>query len=233
MRSIRFQNAASVRFQGILALALVLSTTTAAEARLFWQTYGSTIPTAAGCGCTWNWRQDYFAPRHASSCRYDLFGCGKTSRTTSPACKWRHPLYPGYCGIYGPLHYCCRDRVYRCRCGCTPLRPDFNCGCRESCRVPLRPRHCGSCSGCGPTCCCPGVMAAAESSPLPNVEAPGLQVLGSIPVGGNELLAGDELSLLAEELSEDKKILIGPGTIVPGKSLPSLGRPQQDNLTQP
>jgi hypothetical protein len=78
-----------------------------------------------------------------------------------------------------------------------------------------------------------------EMRPLPNVELPGLAILGSIPVQGNELFASAELSALDAESMlrpndlQSKQILISPQGILPGKLLPSLGAPKQGKLTQP
>jgi len=78
-----------------------------------------------------------------------------------------------------------------------------------------------------------------EMRPLPNVEFPGLAILGSIPVQGNELFASAELSALDAESMlrpndlQSKQILISPQGILPGMLLPSLGAPKQGKLTQP
>ena len=230
MRSTQLPRAILARTHWVFALVLVLASATAAEARLFWQTYGSTTA-AADCGCTWNWNQDYFVPRYPSSCKYDLYSPCKTSCSISPACRGPHQLYPGYCGIYRHCHYQRRNHVYGTYCGCTPLIPCQHAGCPSPCGVPLLPQH-GGCGSGG----LPGYLATERAAPemmhLPNVEGTGLQILGSIPIEGNELFAGGDLSLLEDDLA-GKKILIGPQMILPGKSLPSLGRQRPENLSQP
>ena len=187
----------------LLTLIAALLGANTAQARLFWQTYGSVVP-ADDCGssCTWNWNQDYFVPRHCSSCRYGLFSPCKTSCTTSPACKWRHPLYPGYCGIYGPCHYGRRDHV--CHCGCGPAR------------------HGGY-----PPVLRPGDM-------LPNVERSKFQVLGSLPIPGDELLASLDMGAASSANANDEAL---PGVLLPRVTpveppLPSLGLPPTESLTQ-
>ncbi len=191
----------------LLTLIAALLGANTAQARLFWQTYGSVVP-ADDCGssCTWNWNQDYFVPRHCSSCRYGLFSPCKTSRTTSPACKWRHPFYPGYCGIYGPCHYGRRDHVYDCHCGCGPVR--------YGCYLPvLRP-----------------------DGMLPNVERSKFQVLGSLPIPGDELLASLDMGT-ASDADADANEEALPGVLLPRvtpveRTLPSLGLPPTESLTQ-
>ncbi len=194
------------------------------EARLFWQTYGSVVP-AEGCsgGCQWNMNQDYFIPRYPSSCRYGLFSPCKTSRTTSPACRWCHPIYSGYCGIYGPCRYAWRNQVYRAHCGCTAVRPY---------RGPLRPccgQACCASSGCScshGTECCSGQVC---SDCLANVEVPGFVVLGSIPVEGGGLLGGLEMPTAT---NEGQPALITPATSPAVESLPSLGFSQTGSISQ-
>ena len=169
MRQNRHPLKATARAAGILALLLVLTSATVAEARLFWQTYGSTLPAAGdcgpaanGCGCTWNWNQDYFVPRYPSSGRYDMF---------SP------------------------------------------CSSRPSCGY-----GCNAPSGCYPEIISEAMMMdqVVEMRPLPNVEIPGMEISGSIPVEGDELFASSDLSALENDL-QGKKLLIGPQTILPGK----------------
>ena len=109
----------TMRSPAILSLLLLCGLATQAEARLFLQTYGSTVPTAEGCA--WNANSDYFVPRHCDTGRYGLFSACKTSCTTSPACRRCHALYPGYCSPYGCLHYCWRNHVYAHKCGCCPV----------------------------------------------------------------------------------------------------------------
>jgi hypothetical protein len=116
-----------------LALAGVLVPANSTQARLFRQTYGATVPTADG-GSVWNINQDYFVPRHCDSCRYDLFSACKQSHTRSPACKYLHPVYEGYCTPYGPCRYKWRDHVYKKYCGSTPLRHTYGGWHLEKCR---------------------------------------------------------------------------------------------------
>lgn len=187
-------------FAWIAAAALLPATT--ADARLFRQTFGATVPTAAGCA--WNLNQDYFVPRHCDSCRYDLFSQCKTSHTRSAACKYLHPIYGGYCSPYGPCHYRWRDHVYKVHCGCTPLTCYHGPWRAEKCAKPcFALRGHGQCGvdGC-PSAGCPagdgapgcegwadseGADVAAGAAAgfaldayLPNVEPFGGEVLGSV-----------------------------------------------------
>ncbi len=213
----------------LLSLLVSLFFGTPAEARLLWQTYGSVMPNDDGCGSTWNWNQDYFVPRHASSGRYGLFSPCKTSRTTSPACKWCHPFYSGYCSIYGPCHYKRRDHVYKAYCGSSPQNiygPRRASG--GGCRVPYR-RGSGPVCGDAPTCgettaMCPMACRpmARTAYPLPNVEVPGLEILGSISVEGDGLLANINTSPLGEQ---EERVLMGPKAVGLPELLNSLGLP--------
>lgn len=155
----------------LLALLVPSFFASSAEARLFWQTFGAVVPSENGCERNWN--QDYFVPRYASSCKYELYSPCETSRSVSPACLWNHPFNSGYCGIYGPGHYRRQERALRVHCGCD----------RE--RVRIGRCNCVS-SGCGCSCLNDGVAAGCLSSfrcvaPLSNLEAPGFEILGSIP----------------------------------------------------
>jgi hypothetical protein len=107
-----------------LATLIALLTPPAAEARLFWQTYGAIVPAdgACGAGCHWNLGQDYFVPRHCDTGQYGLFSPCKVDHYRSPACKNLHPVYAGYCTPYGSCRYKWRDHVYKTHCGCTPLK---------------------------------------------------------------------------------------------------------------
>lgn len=130
-----------------LALAAVAAVSfaapPAAQARLFWQTYGSTVATADGCA--WNLSSDYFVPRHCDSCRYGLFSPCKTAHSISPACWHLHPVYGGYCTPYASCHYRWRDHVYKKYCCCSPLRYVHGPWKLEKCR-----KHCGALhGGCG------------------------------------------------------------------------------------
>ncbi len=200
----------------VLAISLVLAST--AEARLFWQTYGSTVPAADGSGCHWNWNQDYFVPRYPSSCHYGLYSPCKSSRSTSPACRSGHPLHPGYCGIYGPCHYRRRNRVYGVHCGCSPILLN-------------RAATSGCSAGCGSF---GGIYGSPEApllfAQLHHVESSHLDILGSIPVEGNGLLPLNDLSALGG-LGGGQPLL--PQTQSPLQQLqglPALNLPQ---FTQP
>jgi len=208
-----------MRQLALLALCVSLMSATTAEARLFWQTFGSTVPGGipGGGGCSWNSNQDFFVPRHPSSCRYGLYSPCKTSRSTSPAAKWSHPLYPGYSSIYGPCHYRRRNRVYETRCGCSPIQGyqgPWRTGCGNECGVPLRA------SGYPEAGYFAHAAPAAAVGYLPNVESSGLVILGSISVEGDGLLAN--LDLTPGEGPNDPRVFLGPKTIEPNLSLPEL-----------
>ena len=258
----------------ILTLLTLLCLASTANARLFWQTYGSVVSSGDGCGCTWNWNQDYFVPRHADSCRYGLFSPCKTSCTSSPACKWCHPIYQGYCSPYGPCHYCRKNCVYGVYCGCGPLcvdgpyrsrccclglygrhhcRPGGSCFCGKGCYRHGCHRH-GCCqkggcgrggccvpyrNGCGPESCestgicsqgmCREGMCIPEAKtvyPLPNVEPPVFEVLGSIPDESDSLLAGAGVAPL--EGGDEQKVLLSPQGMDFQQILPALGLPTKE-----
>jgi hypothetical protein len=178
-------------FISLAALSLALAPVSA-SARLFWHTYGATVATADGCGCAWNINQDYFVPRHCDTGRYDLFSACKTSHTRSPACKFLHPVYCGYCTPYGPCRYRWRDHVYKVHCGCTPLRHEYGpwhfkkCG-KHSLVLRNGGCPCGGVGACGPALAhglepLDGAVMefAADGAPLCNVEAFGGVLLGDI-----------------------------------------------------
>jgi len=219
----------------LVALCVSLMSATTAEARLFWQTYGSTIPSVGGsgnggcgAGCTWNWNQDYFVPRYPSSGQYGLFSPCKTSRATSPACKGSHPFYPGYCGIYGPCHYGWRNHVYKKYCGCSPI---------EVCRGPWRTGCSNGCqtSSCQAAACEQGCFEYSAGSAaigyLPNVESSGMEILGSISVEGDGLLAN--IDLTPAEGPDEQRVFLDPRTIEPGVSIPALLGLENEKSTQP
>ena len=227
----------------LLATAVLLASTPQAEARLFRQTYGSTIPGGGQCGCTWNWAQDYFVPRHASSCRYDLFSACKTSRTYSPAAMFCSQIYSGYCTVYSAWRYRWRNHVYRVHCGCEPVRPACDRWrsrkCRRGCDAACT---CGGCpavgcveGGCGclPPCCPTGCYP--EGCYLPGVEPAGVELLGSIPMDTDDVLVSGALPVASSGGGES---LMGIPTTLPAdslpslESLPSLGAPQTTNSTQ-
>lgn len=221
----------------LIALAISLALASTANARHFWQTYGSTMPAADGCGCTWNWNFDYFVPRHPSSCRYELFSPCKSSCTTSPACKWCHPFHPGYCGIYGPCHYHRRNHVYGCRCGCTPIPfclrrscSNQSCSCHGgegSCVAGCTPKGCAApmCSEAGD--CTVGNTACCEPvAPLYHVEPRDYAILGSIPVDSSELLTRTDLSQLG---GAGGQLLLQPQGLL--DQLPAI--PSLQNITSP
>ena len=203
----------------LLTATFTVSLVPVAEARLFWQTFGSVTPAGDGTECTWNSNQDYFVPRHGHSCRYGLFSPCKTSCTSSPAAKLCHPLYPGYCTVYGPCRYCWRNHVYRCYCGCCPLRP-YKCGF-------FRPYRCPCCygcrRGCGPTMMADCYVGGAPLYPhqgwTTNMEGVGLHVLGGLPIQGDELLASVNLDLAGQQETQPKA-----DEEEKAVTLPSLGR---------
>ena len=171
----------------IAALTTLLAPATA-DARLFWQTYGATVGAEGGCGagCGWNLNQDYFVPRHCDSCRYDLFSACKTSHTRSPACKNLHPVYAGYCTPYGSCRYKWRDHVYKCHCGCTPLRCEYG---------PWHLHKCGKHAlvKCHPHLACSaacGLVTAPHVGEfaLPNAHAPNAIIYENVELYGGETL---------------------------------------------
>jgi hypothetical protein len=206
----------------LLSLVAGCCLVSSAHARLFWQTYGAVEEGACG---SWSVDQDYFVPRDSTTGRYGLYSSCKTSHTTSPACRRCHPIYGGYCSPYGKLHYAWRNHVYRSHCGAGPVCP--YCG-------PYRP-------GCGPClaeCCAlaDGDCQTCECAEyLPNVEAPGIQILGALSVDGDPLLtppvpglipAGDAntqtLNKSLSELLEQQLPLLGlPADAVPPLPTPS------------
>lgn len=223
-----------MRQLALLVLGFSLLSATTAEARLFWQTYGATIPSGEGCGsgCTWNWNQDYFVPRYSSTGRYALFSPCKKSRTTSPACKWCHPYYPGYCSPYGPWHYRRRNHVYCTYCGCTPIQVyhgPWRTGCGNQCCVPLRPQDC-------PAAACPRggfdhFSPSATVGYLPNVESSQPAILGSLSVEGDGLLAN--IDLTPGDEPAEQQVFPGPQTVDPKVGLPALLMQQLEKSTQP
>jgi hypothetical protein len=180
-----------MRLTALLAALAMMLTTATAQARLFWQTYGSTVA-AEPCdgGCAWNINQDYFVPRHCDTGRYDLFSPCKTAHTRSPACKHLHPVYAGYCTPYSACRYRWRDHVYKAYCGCTPLRCEYGPWHLEKCRKHSLVLRDGDC-GCGPVGC--GSMTGLpderyalalepvlDAAALCNVEAFGGVLLGNV-----------------------------------------------------
>ena len=224
-----------MRSPAIVSLLLLCGWANTANARLFWQTYGSVVPTADGC--EWNTNSDYFVPRHCDTGRYGLFSPCKTSCTTSPACRREHAIYPGYCSPYGCLHYCWRNQVYARKCGCCPvpyhgpIRP----GCGHLCERCWHGRAClhGNCShgSCqGGSCSysqsgheayqramCPevGCICQDDCMCLPNVESAEFQVLGSISLSGDPLLSSLQLGGPAIGMP------LTPGAMIPGQMMPN------------
>lgn len=229
-----------------LVLAISLAFASAAEARHFWQTYGSTMPAADGCGCTWNWNSDYFVPRYPSSCRYGLFSPCKSSCTTSPACRWCHPFYPGYCSIYGPCHYRRKNHVYAAYCGCTPIpaclqrcRSNKDCcaaagGCATKCvGVGCGAPMCSASASASVGCVCSDGMCCEEIAPLYHVESSKFETLGSIPVEGSELLTRTDLTRLG---GEGGQLLLQPPSAIQqlqGLPLQNLNLPQLPQPNRP
>ncbi len=199
-----------MRFLALLLMLSALLQTTPAEARLFWQLYGSVTPQSSdGSGCSWNWNQDFFVPRHSTSGRYDLFSPCKEARTTSPACRWCHRFFPGYCSVYRPCHYVWRNYVYRARCGCAPVQP--------------------CCGGLGyPTGALLGENARVAHF-LPGVELGGFEMLGGLPFEENDLAVGLEVDGVGASLPG----LPGATQLPALQSIPVLNLQQLNQLTQP
>lgn len=175
-----------MRSPALLAAAFVLLLAAPAQARLFRQTYGATVPTDQGC--VWNINQDYFVPRHCDSCRYDLFSACKRSYTRSPACFHQHPVFDGYCTPYTSCRYKWRDHVYKKHCGCTPLRCEYGKWHLKKCRkhaLVLRDggQACSPCNSGGPGFGPTYLEGAAPHyvASLHNIEPYGGETLGSIP----------------------------------------------------
>jgi len=221
-----------MRFLPGLILVVSLASATTAEARLFWQTYGSLAP-AEGGGCTWNSNQDYFVPRYPSSGRYGIYSPCKSNDTTSPlsggspACKGRHPFHPGYCDIYGPCHYRRRNHVYGAYCGCQPQTYDAYCG--------SQPQPYGGCCGTSPVASGDslGVLGCETLAPLYNVEPSQLDILGSIPVEGGGLISSADFSQLGSERNQQQLLLQQRALPLLQQGLPSFGLPISGQLTQP
>jgi hypothetical protein len=171
-----------------LALAAALAAGVA-QGRLFWQTYGATVPAEGPCGCEWNINQDYFVPRTCASGHYGLFSACKEHHYRSPACKYLHPVYKCYCTCYSPCRYRWKDHVYKERCGCTPLRYQYgpwenmekcpkHCLCLkdEPCSCRTAGNFGGGCPSCGPAM---GGQVIVDGY-LCNVEPMGGVILGKI-----------------------------------------------------
>jgi hypothetical protein len=222
MRSLAFATIA------VAFVAAALTATPAAYGRLFWQTYGSTVPTADGCA--WNLDSDYFVPRHCDSCRYDLFSPCKTAHSVSPACWHLHPVYGGYCTPYGSCHYHWRDHVYKKYCCCTPLRYAHGPWKLEKCHKHCWDKHCGglhgtcggassgcvvsdfdaSCGDVGPQSCGDGACCDEFAGALYNVE----------PIGGE--LLGDIAALPASMMGASGAGMMGAaGQSLPGFTMPA------------
>lgn len=197
-----------------------------AQARLFRQTYGATVP--AQDGCVWNINQDYFVPRYCDTGQYGLFSACKHAHSLSAACRNLHPLYCGYCSPYGACRYRWRDHVYKVHCGCTPLRCYYGPWRNHKCRKHagwLAAACCGRYGGCGD--CAPadagwgatpcdclagyggeGSCENCNACDLSHVEPGGGILLGMIPMEDGGALDG---------------VAPGAGVAVPaGVSLPEL-----------
>lgn len=191
----------TMRSPAILSLVLCCLVQAPSEARLFWQTYGSVVPTADGCA--WNTNSDYFVPRHCDTGRYGLYSPCKRDCTTSPACRRCHAIYPGYCSPYGCFHYCRRNQIYGRKCGCCPV--PYHGPYRPGCGFILSQRGCrGGCAGeiCPAGGHCAGGFCAAEPHMicndcmvLPNVESTEFQILGAISLAGDPLLNNLQLGI--------------------------------------
>jgi len=204
-----------MRFAALFLMLSALLGTTPAEARSFLHLYGSTTPqNAGGNGCSWNWNQDFFVPRHSTSCRYGLFSSCQAPRTTSSsACRWCHRFFPGYCSVYGACHYAWRNRVYRIRCGCSPVGT-----------------RCGGTSGCST-----GILLGGEPpfvSLLPNVDLGGFEILGSIPSEEDSLTTGLGLGGI-DGIGASLPGLPGAAQSAPPQSIPIFNLQQLQQLTQP
>lgn len=235
----------------IFSLLLLCCLVGQADARLFWQTYGSTVETPDGC--QWNTNSDYFVPRHCDTCRYGLYSPCKKSCATSPACRRESAVYPGYCSPYGCAHYCWRNHLYAHKCGCCPV--PYNGPIRPACGCPLqRCLHGGVCVNgvCSPnsyhggTCqggmCCGDAPAQriamnndcmndlsqshSECGYLPNVESNEFQILGSISLSGDPLLSSLQLG------AHPVGMPLLPGQTFPGQGTPgSMPMPIQVPVT--
>ena len=194
----------TMRSPAIVSLILICGWATPAEARLFWQTYGSMVPT--GDGCQWNTNSDYFVPRTCDSCRYGLYSPCKKNCATSPACRREHAIYPGYCSPYGCFHYAGRNHIYGRRCGCTPVayRGPYRTGCQP----------CSDSGYQGGTCPEAGAPVDDVCMYLPNVESAEFQVLGSISLSGDPLLSSLQLG------SPGMNGPLYPGAMTPGFTPP-------------
>ena len=203
----------------LLALLTTLLTAPVADARLFWQTYGSTTPAPGECdGSAWNLNQDYFVPRHCDTGRYGLFSSCKTTHTRSAACRNLHPVYDGYCTPYGACRYRWRDHVYKTYFGCTPLAHDDGPWRTERCgKGCLALRHGGApCGGAG--CRCEGMAYGGvdgyesfDVEALPDVEPFGGEILGTVAALPSGSLGGGGAT---------------PGLRAAGASTPRLPLPQ-------
>lgn len=221
----------------LLALTILTLLASQAQARLFRQTFGATVPTADG-GCVWNQNQDFFVPRHCDSGRYGLFSACKHGHTTSPACRFAHPIYKSacgkaYCTTYGACRYRWRDHVYKSHCGCTPLAcyhgPWRNsyAGC---CMPPLHRwhahKHGGCChKGCGNGFCSLGTLGGCSVPEVPSsVPAPGLLPAHKSP----SYLPNVEPFEVASLGS------VGSGSVLEGGQLRDPPpRPRQENILPP
>jgi hypothetical protein len=226
-----------MRSPALFSLILLCGWAARADARLFWQTYGSTVPTADG-GCTWNANSDYFVPRHCDTCRYGLYSPCKSSCTTSPACRRCHPHHTGYCSPYGCLHYCWRNHVYAHKCGCSPV--SYHGPYREGCGPCLCER--GSCSDgmcpAGGMCGIHDDQACSDCMYLPNVESGGLQILGAISLSGDPLLTSLQLGVPAAgmPLLPGQALPAAIPTTIPQampEPLPMLGQPPAQTMPHP
>lgn len=172
--------------------------------RLFWPTYGSTVPTRDGLDCAWNANQDFFVPRHCDSGRYDLFGACTKSAYASPACRRMHPGDARYCTPYGSLRSAWRNCVYRQHCRCSGERMDASlCGldfcwlpssrtgsrCLGSRAVPrssacASEQACGGAPGdaCADRCC--GMASYVEPRGGESLGTFSLRLIGGFGVGG-------------------------------------------------
>ena len=214
-----------MRSLALLACLASLVLSRSAEARLFRQTYGATVPTADG-GCTWNPNQDYFVPRSCDTGQYGLYSSCKKSHYLSPACARLHPLYEGYCSPYAGWHYLRRDHVYAKHCGCTPLAcergPWRLDKCRKGCFVLRSTGACGPCPSCNNPQGAVGFCGAGAAEPVgsPEWQAPCDCLGGELP--HVEPLAGAPLGKLPIAMLGASRMGGGATAPIAGTGAPNI-----------
>ncbi|MEQ8209765.1 MAG: hypothetical protein RH917_08020 [Lacipirellulaceae bacterium] len=226
----------------LLALTILTLLAAQAQARLFRQTFGATVPTADG-GCVWNQNQDFFVPRYCDSARYGLFSACKHGHTTSPACRFAHPIYKSacgkaYCTTYGACRYRWRDHVYKSHCGCTPLacyhgpwRNSYADCCMPPCHRWHARKH-GSCKdgSCTGGFCCLGSLGGCTKG-LAHQAAPDFiaETHCSVPAHKSRHYLPNVEPIELASLGS-----IGTGSVLEGDQLaPPRPQPRQENLQLP